>query len=110
MALLQPSAKFAPLTAETASHLLEIALENRTPKPYCVAVEVELAVVFAASVEGANGDDAIARPSDVNEAHRFPTVDTGGLGRGAIVDAIPNTTPPDLVSAKMSSRAPGRRP
>lgn len=67
MALLQPSAKFAPLTAETVSHILEIALENRTPKPCCVAVEVELAVVFAASVEGANGDDAIARPSGVIE-------------------------------------------
>jgi hypothetical protein len=54
--LLQLSPEFAPQTAETASHRLEIAPENRTPKSCCVAV------VFA-TVEGDNGDGAIASPS-----------------------------------------------
>jgi hypothetical protein len=33
------------------------------PVPNCITVEVEIAIVFSATIEGANGDGAIASPS-----------------------------------------------
>ncbi|EEC73237.1 hypothetical protein OsI_07334 [Oryza sativa Indica Group] len=60
-----------------------VALVNRVairrlallqPSPCCVAIEVELTVVFSDSVEGANSDGTIARPSGEAEVARPPAV------------------------------------
>lgn len=60
-----------------------VALVNRAairrlallqPSPCCVAIEVELTVVFSDSVEGANSDGTIARPSGEAEVARPPAV------------------------------------